>query len=121
GATGPMAAVASALTCLAAAARVPAAAFSASVIAPSVEAAGDSTVIALGNDTVIVRSAQLVLKKVELKRADVAACDAVVGNSDCEEFETGATLVSLPLGSTAMAPQVTVSAPPGMYDKLEFQ
>jgi len=116
-----MGSVSFALTSRTTAAPLPAAAFSASVIAPSVAAAGDSTVIALGNDTVIVRSAQLVLKKVELKRADVAACDAVVANGDCEEFETGATLVSLPLGSTAMAPQVAVSAPPGMYDKLEFQ
>jgi hypothetical protein len=116
-----MGSVSLALTSRNATAPLPAAAFSASVIAPSVAAAGDSTVIALGNDTVIVRSAQLVLKQVELKRADVAACDAVEGNGDCEEFETGATLVSLPLGSTATAPQVTVSAPPGLYDQLEWQ
>ena len=88
---------------------------------PTVAAAGDSTVIALGNDTVIVRSAQLVLRKVELKRVDVAACDAVMSNGDCEEFETGATLVSLPLGSAAVAQQVAVAAPPGTFDQLEFE
>src|ERR1041385_9291364 len=62
--------------------------------------AGDSTVVMLGNDSIIIRSAQLVLRKVELKHSDVASCDAVAGNGDCEEFETGATLVTLPLGST---------------------
>jgi len=110
-----------ALTSRTAAAPAPAAGLSASVVGSSVAAGGDSTVIAVGNDTVIVRSAQLVLRQVELKRADVATCDAVPGNGDCEEFETGATLVSLPLGSTAMASQVAVSAPPGLFDKLEFQ
>ena len=68
-----------------------------------------------------MRSAELVLREVELKRADVASCDAVEGNGDCEEFETGATLVSLPLGSTAVAQQVSISAPPGSYDALEFK
>jgi hypothetical protein len=89
--------------------------------APSVVAAGDSTVIALGNDTVIVRSVELVLREIELKKIDAATCDAVVGNDDCEEFETGATLVSLPLGATAAAQQVSVSADPGTYDALEFK
>src|SRR2546422_6858185 len=37
------------------------------------------------------------------KRSDVTACDAVMDNGDCEEFETGATLGSLPLGSSAIA------------------
>jgi len=78
-------------------------------------------VIALGNDTVIVRSVELVLRQVELKRSDVTACDAVMDNGDCEEFETGATLVSLPLGSSAIATEVTVAAPPGTYNALEFE
>jgi len=93
-----------ALTSRQAGAPAPSAALTSGAAAvPSVATTGDSTVIALGNDTVIVRSAQLVLRKVELKRVDVAACDAVMSNGDCEEFETGATLVSLPLGSAAVA------------------
>ncbi len=96
-------------------------AFSSGVPAPSLTATGDSTVIVLGNDSVIVRSVELVLRKVELKRSDVASCDAIEGNGDCEEFETGATLVSLPLGAAAIAAQVTVNAPAGTYDGLEFE
>lgn len=86
----------------------------------SVTASGDSTVIALDTDTVVVRSVDIVLRKVELKRSDVSACDSIEGNGDCEDFETGATLVSLPLGSTAVAQQVAVSAPAGSYDGFEF-
>ena len=110
-----------ALTSRQAAASAPGASFSSVASAASVAAAGDSTVIALGNDTVIVRSAQLVLRKVELKRSDVASCDAVAGNDDCAEFETGATLVTLPLGGAMIAQQVSVPAPAGTFNALEFE
>src|SRR5213082_1460729 len=95
--------------------------FALTAAAPGVAATGDSTLITLGNDSIIIRSAQVVLRKVELKRSDVASCDAVAGNDDCEEFETGATLVTLPLGSTTIAQQVSVAAPPGTFTALEFE
>jgi hypothetical protein len=110
-----------ALTARQAAAPAPSAAFSSVAAAPAVAATGDSTVIMLGNDSIIIRSAQLVLRKVELKRSDVASCDAVAGNDDCEEFETGATLVTLPLGSATIAQQVSVAAPAGTFNALEFE
>jgi hypothetical protein len=109
------------LTSRQAAAPAPGASFSSVASGASVAAAGDSTVIALGSDTVVVRRAQLVLRKVELKRSDVASCDAVAGNDDCEEFETGATLVTLPLGSATIAQQVSVPAPAGTFNALEFE
>jgi hypothetical protein len=90
-------------------------------VSPSVTAAGDSTLIVLGNDSVIVRSAELVVRKVELKRSDVAACDAIEGNDDCEEFETGPVLVALPLGSAVIAQQVSIEVPPGTFTALEFE
>lgn len=86
-----------------------------------VVAAGDSTVIALGSDTVILRSVELVLKKIELKRVESASCDSISSNGDCEEFESGAALVALPLGTTAAPAQISVNAPDGMYDRLEFK
>jgi hypothetical protein len=88
---------------------------------PSVAAAGDSTVIVLGSDSVIVRSAQLVLRKVELKRVDVASCDVVTGNGDCEEFETGTKLITLPLGNPVIAQDVSIAAPAGTFNALEFE
>ena len=88
---------------------------------PSVVTAGDSTVIALGNDTIIVRSAELVLREIELKRVEAQECDNVAGNDDCDEFETGPVLVALPLGTTATETVVAIDAAPGMYDELEFE
>jgi len=109
------------LTARNAVAPAPSAALSGAAPAPSVTAAGDSTLIVLGNDSVIVRSAQLVVRKVELKRSDVATCDVIEGNGDCEEFETGPVLVSLPLGSALIAQQVSVAVPPGTFSALEFE
>src|SRR5258706_10620010 len=88
---------------------------------PQVTTAGDSTVIALGNDTIILRSVELVLREIELKAVEDAACDTIADNDDCEEFETGPVLVSLPLGATATETMISVSAPAGQYDKLEFK
>ena len=91
------------------------------LLSPTVVTAGDSTVIAMGNDTIIVRSAELVVRQVELKRVESEGCDDVMGNGDCDEFETGAVLAALPLGTTATETVVAVDAPPGMYDALEFK
>ena len=69
----------------------------------------------------VINQVQLVLREIELKRSDVAACDAVEGNGDCQEFETGPVLLSLPLGSAAITQLVSVVAPAGTYDKFEFE
>ena len=89
--------------------------------APQVTTAGDSTVITLGNDTIILHSVELVLREIELKPVEEAACDTVGGDDGCEEFETGPVLVSLPLGTTATETMISVNAPPGQYDQLEFK
>jgi hypothetical protein len=84
-------------------------------------AAGDSTVVTLGNDTLILRSLAVVLRKIELKRLDAASCDSNPANGDCEEFESGPVLATFPLGSSNTAAAVSVNAPAGQYDKLEFE
>ncbi len=87
----------------------------------SVVAAGDSTIVTLGNDTVFIRSVELVLREIELKRIDVPRCpDSLPGDDACEEFETGPELVSLPLGNATEA-AVTIAVPPGTYDEFEFK
>ena len=91
------------------------------VASPSVVTAGDSTVISMGNDTIVIRSAELVLREVELKRVEAQECDNVEGNDDCDEFETGPFLVALPLGTTATETVVSIDAAPGMYDELQFK
>lgn len=100
---------------------VPAPSVTGSLAAAAVVAAGDTTVIALGNDTIILRSVDVVLQKIEMKRLETASCDSVSGNGDCEEFEAGPVLASFPLGATNTVAAVTVDAPAGQYDKLEFE
>jgi hypothetical protein len=85
-----------------------------------VMAGGDSTVLALGTDTLIINSAQLVLRRVELVSAGVSACDSLHDEHGCEEFEGGPVLLDLPLGAGAVK-QVTVDVPSGTYSKVELQ
>lgn len=88
----------------------------------SVVQAGDSTVVALGNDTVIIRSVELVLREIELERVDAPAdCDSTAAGQDdaCEEFTVGVQLVALPLGN-ATDKVITIDAPAGLYDEVEF-
>jgi len=61
-----------------------------------------------------------VLKEIELERVETEECDASVDNDDCEEFEVGPVLVDLPLNG-GIETHVTVSAPPGSYDEIEFE
>lgn len=109
----------------------------------SVLLAGDSTVFAADPDTVIVRSVDLVLRRVKLEPVAVSGCesdsledghdgehhdsaDVEDGMADedaegCEEIKAGPVVVSLPLGTAAVDALVDVSAPAGQYDKLEFK
>lgn len=117
----------------------------------SVVLAGDSTKITADSDTVIVRSVDLVVRRIELKPVETAACDTVGDDGEhadsaehadtgsehpdtagddgvaerdregCEEIKAGPVLVSLPLGDTAVMALVSVAAPAGQYDKLEFK
>ncbi|MGH7529524.1 MAG: hypothetical protein ACREMN_04000 [Gemmatimonadales bacterium] len=89
--------------------------------APTAIAEGDSTVIALGNDTIVLRSVELVLREVELERVETLDCDVSMSTDDCEKFATGPVLVSVPLGATATATQVSITAGAGMFNELEFE
>jgi hypothetical protein len=88
----------------------------------SVVQAGDSTVVALGNDTVIIRSVEIVLREIELDRLNDDDCDTIMMGSDdaCEEFSTGPVLVSLPLGN-GTDKVITVDVPADIYDEVEFE
>jgi hypothetical protein len=99
----------------------PAANVAAPVMAPSLQgscAAGQAQ-IALGTDQICLTRVDLVLRRIELQRVEVATCDAVPDNGDCEEFETGPILLTLPPFAVT---QVTVKdVPNGIFDKLEFE
>ena len=91
-------------------------------LAAGATAACGGTSLTDGTNTLCITSVELVLKQVELKRADAAACDAIPDNGDCEEFESGPVLVSLPLGSLVTMATVTVKeVPNGLYNEIEFE
>ncbi len=93
-------------------AAAPAPGFFASVMA-------DTLTDGLENE-LILDTAQVVLREIELERTETEACDSSAENDDCEEFEAGPVLVDLPLdGGTETL--VTIGAPPGSYDEIEFE
>lgn len=83
--------------------------------------AGDSTLVVRGNDTLIIRSVDIVLREIELKRLDQALnCpDSSRSDDACEEFTVGIQLVSLPLGNSTDK-VLAVDVGPGLYDEVEF-
>ena len=106
--------------------------------APTVIAANDSTVIALSPDTIVLKSAQLVLGRIELKQVTATMCadeedgDGAAGapqqgaqvndeDDDCEEVEAGPTLITLPLGNVKTETMVEVTVPAGQYNRVEFR
>jgi len=78
----------------------------------------DDTLVT-GTDTLIITSAQIVLREIELRRIDVTDCDSIVNADGCEEFETGPVLVSLPLTAGAET-EFELDIPSGMYSEIEF-
>lgn len=83
---------------------------------------GSDTVVG-SNDTLVIDSVQIVLRKIELERVDGSVCDTVVsheGDDGCEEVDAGPVLVNLPLGDTA-AQTFSISIPVGSYEKVDFQ
>jgi len=73
-----------------------------------------------GQNELIIDRAEVVLREIELERVETEDCDSSVHNDDCEEFEVGPVLVDLPLNGQTET-HVTVNAPPGSYDEIEFE
>ncbi len=69
-----------------------------------------------GTDTLIVTSAQIVLRQVELKVSQTTPCDT----DTCHEFAAGPVLVSLPL-SPGAAVQFALNIPSASYGELDFE
>lgn len=86
-----------------------------------------------GINTLEITQIEMVVKELELEGAGVGDCesddegeDEAEGDDDsdeddgCEEFETEAFLLDLPLDAGA-APLITIAATPGTYDEFEFK
>lgn len=73
----------------------------------------------VGN-TLVITKAEVVLREVELKRADLADCDDVLGaDDDCDEFEADPQVLDLPLDGNVET-SVTINVEPGTYNQIEF-
>lgn len=74
-----------------------------------------------GTNTLIITSAEFVLREIELERVSDDACDELLGDDDlCEEFSTGPILLDLPLDGSVMT-EFTIPVDTGTYDELEFE
>lgn len=81
----------------------------------------DDTIVS-GTDTLIVTSAEVVLREIEVERLETADCDSSgpgSGPEECEEFEAGPVLVALPLQPGAQA-EFQLDIPPAVYTEIEF-
>ena len=93
-----------------------------SLSAAGVTQAGDSTVVVRGNDTLVIKGVEIVLREIELERVEQTTdCPDATGADDpCEEITVGLQLISLPLGNSTDK-VVTVNVPAGIYDEVEFE
>jgi hypothetical protein len=76
----------------------------------------------IGGTTLIITQVELVLRQIELRRADGTACapGADDDDDDCEEFAIGPVLVDLPLTSGA-SQAFEAEVPPGTYSRVDFE
>ncbi len=72
-----------------------------------------------GGAALVITSAELVLREIELKRLEVANCDVDPEPAGCEDFEVGPVLINLPVNG-ATATQVTISVESGTYTEVDF-
>ncbi len=99
---------------------------------PAAAQAGGSETFTDGTNTLVISSVEVVLRKVELKRADAAepagcamSTSGITASEDGEcgeqndELEAGPVLVDLPLG--AIERTFTADVPAGSFEALEFQ
>ena len=74
-----------------------------------------------GTNTLVITDVQLVLREIELRRADESACDGSGESGDsCEKLELGPILLELPLGVGA-AHVFSAPVAAGTYSEIEFE
>ncbi len=69
----------------------------------------------------IIIKAEVVLREIELERANDDACDSLAVDDDrCKKFVTGPILLDLPLSGT-VEQLIAVVVDTGVYDEIEFE
>jgi hypothetical protein len=73
-----------------------------------------------GTNTLVIDTVQLVVRELELKRAEATTSCGESGGDHCEKLQVGPLLLDLPLGAgTARAFSVPLAA--GTYSEVEFE
>jgi len=87
--------------------------------APGLAAAPARATITDGTNTLVITSARVVLREIEIEPVEAQDCNVEPRPAGCEEFEIGPVLLNLPVdGSTSQ--EVTIDVPAGSYDEVEF-
>lgn len=73
-----------------------------------------------GVNTLVIETAEVVLKKIEFEHVSTSGCDSESSDDDCEEFEAGPYLVDLPLDGSVTR-EIEATVPPGTFDEIEFE
>ena len=73
-----------------------------------------------GANTLVLTRVELVLREIELKRADREGLCSGERDDDCEELELQPRLLEVPL-SSGPERSFTASVAPGRYDEIEFE
>lgn len=73
-----------------------------------------------GVNTLVIESAELVMRELEFERVETAGCDSGLDDDDCEKFEIGPFLVALPLDGSVRT-EISAQVDTGTYDEIEFE
>ncbi len=79
----------------------------------------DDTLTDAQANELIVESVEIVVREIQLKRVETAACNVDPEPAGCEDVELGPVLVELPLDPGADV-KFAVLVPAGLYDEIEF-
>jgi hypothetical protein len=71
-------------------------------------------------NVIVISTAEIVLRKIKLKRQEVVDCDVDPEPAGCQDFVVGAQLIGLPTDGTVKT-EVTVELDPGTYTEVEFE
>ena len=88
-------------------------------LASRLHSAGDSAIVTLGHDSIVIHRVQLVLSEIQLAPAGSGECDVEEEEEACAPLEMGPVLIALPLGNGA-APLASVRVPADTYIVFHF-
>jgi len=72
-----------------------------------------------GVNTLVITEIQIVLRRIDLKNAEITGCDVVPEPAGCENFRSDPVLIDLPVDGTT-SQDIAINVPAGTYDEVEF-